>query len=135
MKIEKVEKLIANLHDKIKYVIDIRNSKRKLNHRLVLKKAHRVIRFNQSSWLKPVIDMNTDLRRKAKKKDFEKGVLKSMNNGVFRKTMKNVRKHRKQTFHNRMEKKLFGVGTKLPYYNVFHGISISNRNEQHADTC
>ena len=135
MKIEKVEKLIANLHDKIKYVIDIRNSKRKLNHRLVLKKAHRVIRFNQSSWLKPVIDMNTDLRRKAKKKDFEKGVLKSMNNGVFRKTMKNVRKHRKQTFHNRMEKKLFGVGTKLPYFNVFHGISISNRNEQHADTC
>ena len=94
MKIEKVEKLIANLHDKIKYVIDIRNSKRKLNHKLVLKKAHRVIRFNQSSWLKPVIDMNTDLRRKAKKKDFETGVLKSMNNGVFRKTMKNVRKHR-----------------------------------------
>ena len=72
MKIEKVEKLIVNLHDKIKYVIDIRNSKRKLNHRLVLEKTHRVIRFNQSSWLKSVIDMNTDLRRKAKKKRFWK---------------------------------------------------------------
>ena len=36
MKIEKVEKLEANLHDKAEYVIHIRNLKQALNHGLVL---------------------------------------------------------------------------------------------------
>ena len=43
MKIEKVEKLVANLRDKIEFVIHIRNLKQALNHGLVLKKVHRVI--------------------------------------------------------------------------------------------
>ena len=93
MKIEKVEKLVANLHDKTEYVIHIRNLKQALNHRLVLKKVHRVIKFNQNAWLKPYIDMNTDLRKKAKN-DFEKDFFKLMNNAVFEKTMENMRKHR-----------------------------------------
>ena len=38
MKTEKVEKLAANLHDKTKYVMDIKNLKHSLNHGLVLKK-------------------------------------------------------------------------------------------------
>ena len=70
-KIEKVEKLVANLHDKTEYVIHIRNLKQALNHGLVLKKVHRVIKFNQNAWLKPYIDMNTDLRKNTKN-DFEK---------------------------------------------------------------
>ena len=48
MKIEKVEKVVANLHDKTEYVIHI-NLKQALNHRLVLKKVHRVIKFNQNA--------------------------------------------------------------------------------------
>ena len=40
MKIEKVEKLVANFH--------------------------KVIKFNQNGWLKPYSDMNTDLRKKQK---------------------------------------------------------------------
>ena len=47
MKIEKVEKLVANLHDKTEYVIHIRNLKQALNHGIVLKKFRRVIIFNQ----------------------------------------------------------------------------------------
>ena len=67
MKIEIVEKLVSNLHDKTKYVIHIRNLKQVLNHGLVLNKIHRVIKFNQNAWLKPYIDMNTNLRKKCKK--------------------------------------------------------------------
>ena len=54
MKIEKVEKLIANLHDKTEYVIQIRKLNQALNHRLVLKKIHRVIKFNQNSMAKTI---------------------------------------------------------------------------------
>ena len=71
MKTEKVEKLVANLHDKIDYVIHIRNLKQTLNHGLVLERVHKVIKLNQNAWLKPYIDMNTDLRKKTKN-DFEK---------------------------------------------------------------
>ena len=70
MKIEKVEKLVANLDDKTEYVIHIINLKQALNHGLVLK-IPRMIKFNQNAWLKPYIDMNTNLRKKAKN-DFEK---------------------------------------------------------------
>ena len=66
MKIEKVKKFAATLQDKTKYVIHIRNLKQALNHGLVLKKVHRMFKFNQNAWLiKPYIDMNTDLRKKA----------------------------------------------------------------------
>ena len=51
MKIEKVERLVANLHDKDEYIFYIRNLKQALNDRLVLKNIHRVIRFNQKAWL------------------------------------------------------------------------------------
>ena len=61
MKIEKVKKVVANLHDKTEYVIRITNLKQALNHGLVLKKVHKVIKFNQNAWLKPYIDMNTDI--------------------------------------------------------------------------
>ena len=53
MKIEKVGKLVANLHDKTEYVIQLQNLKHALNHGLVLKNLHRII------------DINTDLRKKA----------------------------------------------------------------------
>ena len=61
IKIEKIKKLLANLHDKTEYVMHIRNLKPVLNNGLVFKKVHRVIKYNQNAWLKPYIDMKTDL--------------------------------------------------------------------------
>ena len=52
-KVEKVEKLICSTEDKEKYVIHIRALKQALNHGLKLNKVHRVIKFNQTAWLKP----------------------------------------------------------------------------------
>ena len=71
MKIQKVEKLVANLNDKTEYVIGIRNLKQALNHGLVFKKLHKVIKFNQHAWINPYFDTNNDLRKKSKN-DFEK---------------------------------------------------------------
>ena len=93
MELGKVEKDVTNLHDKNEYVVHIINLKQALNHGLILKKVHRVIKFNQKAWLEPYIKMNTDLRKIAKN-DFENIFFKLMNNEVFGKTMENIRKHR-----------------------------------------
>ena len=93
MKINKCSKLVCILYDKENYVIHIRALKQALNHGLGLKKVHRVIEFKQEAWLKPYIDMSTELRTEAKN-DFEKDFFKLMNNSVFGKTMENVRNHR-----------------------------------------
>ena len=93
MKIDKCKKLVCNLSNKKKYVTHINSLKQALNHGLKLKKIHRVIEFNQKEWLKPYIDMNTELRKVADN-DFEKDFYKSLNYGVFGKTMENIRKHR-----------------------------------------
>ena len=66
MKIENFQKLAANLHDKTEYFAHIRNLKQALNHRLVLKKVHRMIQFNQNAWLKSYIHINTDLKKMQK---------------------------------------------------------------------
>ena len=65
-KIDKVEKLVCAIEDKEKYFIHINALKQVLNHGLKLTKVHRVIRFNQEAWLKPYIDMNTELCKKCK---------------------------------------------------------------------
>ena len=76
-----------------KYVVHIRNIKQALNHGLKLKKVCKAIAFYQEAWLKPFIDLNTELRKEAKK-DFEQDFYKLMNNAVFGRSIMNVRRHR-----------------------------------------
>ena len=93
MRINKCTKLVCTVQDKENDVVHIRTLKQTLNHGLILKKVHGVIEFRQEAWLKPYIDMNTELRKEAKNK-FEKYFFKLMNNSMFRKAMENVRNRR-----------------------------------------
>ena len=91
MSIGLVKKLIPKLKDKKDYVLHYRNLQLYMDLSLKKKKVHRVLEFNQSPWLKQYIDFNTGKRKHAKN-SFKKDFFKLMNNSVFGKTMKNLRK-------------------------------------------
>jgi hypothetical protein len=58
---------------------------------IIIKKIYEAIEFDQASWMKPYIEFNTTEHAKARN-DFEKDFYKLMNNSVFGKIMKNLRK-------------------------------------------
>ena len=91
IKIGGVIKLVPNLGNKSKYVVHYKNIHLHLSLGMKLTKVHRILKFKQSDWLKKCIDFNTD-KRKSAANSFEKDFLKLMNDSVFSKTMKNLRK-------------------------------------------
>ena len=75
--------------------------KQELNHSLVLKKVHRVIKFIQEAWLKTQINMKTQLRKKIFKKNF---FFKLLRNKVLGKNYgEHDKKKRCEACYNRKE--------------------------------
>ena len=87
----KVKKLVPNLRNKEKYVVHYRTLQLYVSLGMRVSKVHRVLEFDQSPWMAPYIEMNTELRKQAQS-DFEKDFFKLMNNSVFGKTMENLRR-------------------------------------------
>ena len=57
--ISSVEKLVPNVFNKERYVLHYENLQLYLRLGLKPQKIHRVLEFNQSQWLRPYIEFNT----------------------------------------------------------------------------
>ena len=90
LEINKNEKLIPNLKNKKRYVVHHENLKFYENSELIVTKIHRRIKFEEKEWLRPYIELNTNLRAKVRN-NFERELFKLMNNSVFGKTTQNIR--------------------------------------------
>ena len=79
------EKVCLTLNDKKKYTCHYTQLRQMIEMGMKLKKVHRVLQFNQSPWLQPYIDLNTNKRREAQEEGDKclEALYKLMNNAFF----------------------------------------------------
>ena len=83
IKVGDVKKLIPNLNNKTNDVVHYGNLQLYLPLGMKLTKTHRLLKFNQSDWMKKYIDFNTEKRTNAAN-SFEKDFFKLMINSVYK---------------------------------------------------
>ena len=128
-----IEKLMLTLKDKEKYTIHFKNLKLYLELGLKLKDIHRGIKFFQSAFLKPYINLNTNLRKNANN-DFEKDLYKLMNNSVFGKSIENKRKHLQvKLAMNQKQVKKWVQKPNFEYFNIMNeNVAIMKMTKSHV---
>ena len=85
IKLTNWHKLVAMLYDKDNYVVHHQNLKYYIKKGLCLKKIHCAIRFYESDWMRPYIEINTILRQQTTN-SFERDLFKKMVNAAYGKT-------------------------------------------------
>ena len=78
--------------DKTNYVVHYSNLQLHLSLGMKLIKVHRVLKFNQSDWIKKYIDFNTEKTTNSLQICLKKIFFKLMINSAYGKTMENLRK-------------------------------------------
>ena len=116
-------KLMPNLRPKKRYTIHIKLLKLFLELGCKIDKIHEVIRFHQSAWMSPYIELCMNERSKDGISEFEKDFWKLCCNAVFGKTMEDVRNRMKCEIVHDQEK-----FDKLINKNTFYNSTLLNDN-------
>ena len=88
-------KLCPDLRDKKKYVCSLKNLKFFMRHGLILERIHRILAADQSNFLNPYIEFNSQKRKESAHIKFKSDFFKLMNNAVYGKTIEDIRKRSK----------------------------------------
>lgn len=83
------KRLTANLHAKSNYKTHIMNLQQAVNHGLIIKHIHRVLRFRQKAWLKGYVEYNTRMRADTTDENM-RSFFKLMNNAVYVQKLNNI---------------------------------------------
>lgn len=124
-----VKKLLLTLYDKNNYAMHYLMLQECLRHNLVLKKVHRVIRFEQEAFMKPYVDFFTKKRMEADN-DFDKDLAKLSVNVLYGKSCENLLKYKNIKFVRKIdnkETKQFNIET-LCSNPLFESFKIVNEN-------
>ena len=119
---QKDKKLILDLLPKKNYKVYYKNLEYYLKLALKVTKVHRILTFDEKTFLKEYIDLNTELRKQSKN-DLEKDLFKLMNNAMFGKSMENVLNRSNVKLINNDPEKLLKL-IKQPNFENAYQISI-----------
>ena len=121
----KEKKLLLTLRDKENYVVHNRNLQFYLKHGMKLKKVHRVLEFEQESWMKEYIEMNTEYRKKGKN-DFEKLVASPLyaRHNIFANDLVGIGMHKSRLYLNKpvYTGMMILENSKLLMYDYYHEV-------------
>ena len=88
-------KLCPDLKDKKNYGCSLKNLKFFIKHGLVLQKIHLILSADQSNFLHPYIEFNSQKHKESAHIKFKSDFFKLMNNAVYGKTIEDIRKRSK----------------------------------------
>ena len=117
------KKLILDLLPKKNHKVYYKNLEYYLKLGIKVTKVHRILTFDEKSFLKQHIDINTELRKNSKN-DLEKDLFKLMNYAIFGKSMENVLNRSNIKLINNNPEKLLKLIKQPNFQNAYQ---ISNR--------
>jgi len=103
-------KLMATFHDRINYVVHVKNLKLYIDLGMKLNKIHRILKFRQKKIIAPYIEKCTEARKQSVNK-FQMDQYKKLANSTFGKTMQNVRDYTQVKLHTKLNTALKAISS------------------------